>query len=143
MWLLKFLWYPKFLFLWQLLNVYVAKYHTGGEFWPTVHNCTIFSLVLMHIIVIGIFGLKKLPLASALILPLPILTLLFNEYCRKRFFPIFKAYPTEVWWLTTHSNLFWLFFFCWLLCLYVVHIPRLVVKLWFLLMHFLHALMSI
>ncbi|KAL9297203.1 hypothetical protein ACSQ67_023099 [Phaseolus vulgaris] len=79
----------------QLLNVYVAKYHTGGEFWPTVHNCTIFSLILMHIIVIGIFGQKKLPLASALILPLPILTLLFNEYCRKRFFPIFKAFPTE------------------------------------------------
>ncbi|RDY00136.1 CSC1-like protein HYP1, partial [Mucuna pruriens] len=79
----------------QLLNVYVAKYKTGGEFWPTVHNYTIFSLVLMHIIVIGIFGLKKLPLASALILPLPILTLLFNEYCQKRFFPIFKAYPAE------------------------------------------------
>ncbi|XP_061366002.1 CSC1-like protein HYP1 [Gastrolobium bilobum] len=79
----------------QLLNVYVAKYETGGEFWPTVHNYTIFSLVLMHIIVIGIFGLKKLPLASGLTLPLPILTLLFNEYCQKRFFPIFKAYPAE------------------------------------------------
>ncbi|KAK7394462.1 hypothetical protein VNO78_14990 [Psophocarpus tetragonolobus] len=79
----------------QLLNVYVAKYQTGGEFWPTVHNYTVFSLVLMHIIVIGIFGLKKLPLGSALTLPLPILTLLFNEYCQKRFFPIFKAYPAE------------------------------------------------
>ncbi|KAG4925844.1 CSC1-like protein HYP1 [Glycine soja] len=79
----------------QLLNVYMAKYQTGGEFWPTVHNYTIFSLVLMHIIVIGIFGLKKLPIASALTLPLPILTLLFNEYCQKRFFPIFKAYPAE------------------------------------------------
>ncbi|TKY65146.1 CSC protein HYP1 [Spatholobus suberectus] len=79
----------------QLLNVYVAKYQTGGEFWPTVHNDAIFSLVLMHIIVIGIFGMKKLPVASALTLPLPILTLLFNEYCQKRFFPIFKAYPAE------------------------------------------------
>ncbi|KAK7295409.1 hypothetical protein RJT34_18316 [Clitoria ternatea] len=79
----------------QLLNVYVPKYQTGGEFWPTVHTSTIFSLVLMQIIVIGIFGLKKLPLGSALTLPLPILTLLFNEYCQKRFFPIFKAYPAE------------------------------------------------
>ncbi|KAG4958723.1 hypothetical protein JHK87_035356 [Glycine soja] len=49
----------------------------------------------MHIIAIGIFGLKKLPLASILILPLPILTLLFNEYCQKRFFPIFKNYSAE------------------------------------------------
>ena len=84
----------------------MAKYQTGGEFWPTVHNYTIFSLVLMHIIVIGIFGLKKLPIASALTLPLPILTLLFNEYCQKRFFPIFKAYPAEVWWFTIPANLF-------------------------------------
>ncbi|ESW23255.1 hypothetical protein PHAVU_004G031700 [Phaseolus vulgaris] len=79
----------------QLLKVYVPKFETGGEFWPTVHNSTIFSLVLMHIIGIGIFGLKKLPLASILTLPLPILTLLFNEYCKKRFFPIFKDYPAE------------------------------------------------
>ncbi|KAG4926471.1 hypothetical protein JHK85_052957 [Glycine max] len=80
----------------QLLKVYVPKYETGGEFWPTVHSSTIFSLILMHIIAIGLFGLKKLPLASILILPLPILTLLFNEYCQKRFFPIFKNYSAEV-----------------------------------------------
>ncbi|XP_073107245.1 CSC1-like protein HYP1 [Elaeis guineensis] len=79
----------------QLLNVYLPKYETGGRFWPIVHNSTIFSLILMHIIVIGIFGLKQLPLASSLILPLPVLTLLFNDYCRKRFLPIFQAYSAE------------------------------------------------
>lgn len=76
----------------------MQKFETGGEFWPTVHNCTIFSLVLMHIIVIGIFGLKELPIASGFTLPLPIVTLLFNEYCQKRFIPIFNAYPAEVHW---------------------------------------------
>ncbi|KAJ4835385.1 CSC1-like protein hyp1 [Turnera subulata] len=79
----------------QLLNVYAPKYETGGEFWPIVHNGTIFSLILMHIIAIGLFGLKKLPLASSLTIPLPVLTLIFNEYCRKRFLPLFKGYPTE------------------------------------------------
>ncbi|MED6195788.1 hypothetical protein PIB30_041281 [Stylosanthes scabra] len=79
----------------QFLKVYVPKYETGGQFWPTVHNSTIFSLVLMHVIAIGIFGLKMLPLASALTIPLPILTLLFNEYCQNRFFPMFKDYPAE------------------------------------------------
>ncbi|KAK7852300.1 csc1-like protein hyp1 [Quercus suber] len=79
----------------QLLNVYAPKYEAGGRFWPIVHDSTIFSLVLMHIIAIGIFGLKKLPLASSLIIPLPILTLLFHEYCQKRFLPIFQAYPNE------------------------------------------------
>ncbi|XP_043703954.1 CSC1-like protein HYP1 isoform X3 [Telopea speciosissima] len=79
----------------QLLNVYELKFETGGKFWPIVHNSTIFSLILMHILAVGIFGLKKLPLASSLCIPLPVLTLLFNEYCRKRFLPIFTAYPAE------------------------------------------------
>ncbi|KAJ0980225.1 hypothetical protein J5N97_008480 [Dioscorea zingiberensis] len=79
----------------QLLNVYMPKYETGGRFWPIVHNSTIFSLILMQAVAFGIFGLKKLPLASSLILPLPALTLLFNDYCRKRFLPIFHAFPAE------------------------------------------------
>ncbi|GMI67423.1 hypothetical protein 1, ARABIDOPSIS THALIANA HYPOTHETICAL PROTEIN 1 [Hibiscus trionum] len=79
----------------QFLNVYAPKFESGGKFWPIVHDSTIFSLVLMHVIAIGIFGLKKLPLASSLIIPLPVLTLIFNAYCRKRFLPTFKSYPTE------------------------------------------------
>lgn len=79
----------------QLLNVYEPKFETGGTFWPIVHSSTIFSLVLMHIIAIGVFVLKKLPLASILTVPLPLLTLLFNDYCQKRFLPIFKSYSAE------------------------------------------------
>ncbi|KAF5939849.1 hypothetical protein HYC85_021016 [Camellia sinensis] len=79
----------------QLINVYEPKYETAGQFWPTVHNSMIFSLLLMHAIALGIFTLKKVSLASTLLVPLPILTLLFNAYCRKRFLPIFVAYSTE------------------------------------------------
>ncbi|KAK4367569.1 hypothetical protein RND71_011361 [Anisodus tanguticus] len=79
----------------QLLNVYEPKYETGGKLWPIVHDSMIFSLILMHVIAIGIFGLKKLPLASSLIVPLPILTLVFNSYCRRRFLPMFKSYSVE------------------------------------------------
>ncbi|KAG6526732.1 hypothetical protein ZIOFF_016733 [Zingiber officinale] len=80
----------------QLLDVYQPKYDTGGRFWPVVHNSTIFSLVLMHIIAVGIFGVKKLPVAAILIVPLPVLTLLFNDYCRKRFLPVFRKFSAEV-----------------------------------------------
>lgn len=79
----------------QLLNVYAPKFDTGGTFWPIIYDSTIFSLLLMHTIAIGTFGLKKLPLASSLSVPPLVLTLLFNDYCRKRFLPIFKAYPAE------------------------------------------------
>lgn len=79
----------------QLLNVYAPKYETGGKLWPIVHDSMIFSLILMHVIAIGIFGLKNLPLASSLTVPLPILTLVFNSYCRRRFLPMFKSYSVE------------------------------------------------
>ncbi|KAF4396375.1 hypothetical protein G4B88_019175 [Cannabis sativa] len=79
----------------QFINVYAPTYETAGKFWPIVHNSMIFSLLLMHAIAVGIFTLKKLPKASTLIIPLPILTLLFNEYCRKRFLPNFIAYSAE------------------------------------------------
>lgn len=87
---------PAHKFTVQFINVYAPKYETAGKFWPTVHNSMIFSLILMHAIAVGIFTLKKLSVASTLIFPLAVLTLLFNEYCRKRFLPIFSAYPAEV-----------------------------------------------
>lgn len=79
----------------QFINVYAPAFETGGKFWPAMHNTMIFSLVLMHAIAVGIFTLKKVSLASTLIFPLPVLTLLFNAYCRKRFLPIFVAYSAE------------------------------------------------
>lgn len=83
-------------FMLQFINVYAPRYESAGKFWPIVHDSMIFSLVLMHAIAVGIFSLKKLSLASTLLCPLPVLTLLFNEYCRKRFLPNFVAYSAEV-----------------------------------------------
>ncbi|KAH7849686.1 hypothetical protein Vadar_021505 [Vaccinium darrowii] len=74
----------------QILNVYVTKYQSGGQFWPMIHNTTIFSLVVTQVISIGVFGLKRLPVAAGLTTLLIPLTLLFSEYCRQRFHPVFK-----------------------------------------------------
>ncbi|ONK60411.1 uncharacterized protein A4U43_C08F18150 [Asparagus officinalis] len=73
----------------QFMNVYRTKYDYGGQLWPLVHNTTIFSLVLTQVIALGFFGLKKSPIASGFTIPLVILTLLFNENCKNRFYPIF------------------------------------------------------
>jgi hypothetical protein len=80
----------------QFINVYTPKYETAGRFWPIVHDSMIFALVLMQLIAVGSFALKKLSPASTWTLPLPVLTLLFNHYCRRRFLPIFTAYSAEV-----------------------------------------------
>ncbi|XP_058730567.1 CSC1-like protein At1g69450 [Vicia villosa] len=79
----------------QFINVYTAKYETAGRFWPIVHDSMIFSLILMQLIAVGSFALKKLSPASTWTLPLPVLTLIFNYYCRRRFLPIFTAYSAE------------------------------------------------
>lgn len=76
--------------------MYIPKYESGGQFWPIVHNTTIFSLVLTQIIALGVFGIKESPVASGFTIPLVICTLLFNEYCRQRFFPIFKKDAAQV-----------------------------------------------
>ncbi|XWS25467.1 hypothetical protein CRYUN_Cryun27aG0070700 [Craigia yunnanensis] len=80
----------------QILHVYVSKYESGGQFWPIVHNTTIFSLVLTQIIALGVFGIKISPVASGFTIPLILFTLLFNEYCRQRFSPVFKRSPAQV-----------------------------------------------
>lgn len=79
----------------QIINVYCSKYETGGQMWPTAHNATIFSLVLAQIIAIGVFGIKESPTSSSFTIPLVILTLLFNEYCRQRFYPIFNKFSAQ------------------------------------------------
>ncbi|XVF36475.1 hypothetical protein REPUB_Repub19eG0061700 [Reevesia pubescens] len=80
----------------QILHVYVPKYESGGQFWPIVHNTTVFSLVLTQIIALGVFSIKRSPVASGFTIPLILLTLLFNEYCRQRFTPVFKRSPAQI-----------------------------------------------
>ncbi|XP_050225929.1 CSC1-like protein RXW8 isoform X2 [Mercurialis annua] len=80
----------------QILNVYILEYEGGGHFWPIFHNTTIFSLVLTQIIALGVFGIKESPIAAGFIFPLVFFTLLFNEYCRQRFYPIFVKDPIQI-----------------------------------------------
>ncbi|KAM1875517.1 hypothetical protein FF1_042965 [Malus domestica] len=80
----------------QILNVYIAEYESGGQYWPMIHNTVIISLVIMQIIALGVFGLRKSPIASGFTIPLLIFTILFNEYCRQQFHPLFKNQVAEI-----------------------------------------------
>ncbi|KAL0558116.1 hypothetical protein IC582_006681 [Cucumis melo] len=80
----------------QILNVYISKYESGGQFWPIAHNTTIFAMVVAQIIALGVFGVKESPVASGFTIPLIVGTLLFHGYCRQRFRPIFRDPAAEV-----------------------------------------------
>ncbi|KAL9225665.1 hypothetical protein vseg_001561 [Gypsophila vaccaria] len=80
----------------QILNVYITEYDSGGKYWPIVHTSTIFSLVLAQIIAMGLFAMKKSTACLSFMVPLIILTLLYNEYFRRRFLPVFHTIASEV-----------------------------------------------
>ncbi|XP_057531633.1 CSC1-like protein RXW8 isoform X2 [Amaranthus tricolor] len=80
----------------QIVNVYITEYDSGGKYWPIVQNSTIFSLVLAQIMAIGVFVSKKSTVCLGFTIPLAICTLLFHEFCRRRFLPVFWNIAAEV-----------------------------------------------
>ncbi|XP_040992904.1 CSC1-like protein At3g54510 isoform X7 [Juglans microcarpa x Juglans regia] len=80
----------------QIEDVYETVYETCGQYWPYIHLYIVIAIILMQITMIGLFGLKSKPAASILTIPLLLFTLMFNEYCKKRFLPTFHHYPVQV-----------------------------------------------
>ncbi|PIA48205.1 hypothetical protein AQUCO_01400645v1 [Aquilegia coerulea] len=79
----------------QIQDVYDIVYETGGLYWPYIHHYIIVAMALMQITMIGLFGLKSKPSASISTVPLVLLTLVFNEYCKMRFLPTFFNYSIQ------------------------------------------------
>ncbi|CAJ2658689.1 unnamed protein product [Trifolium pratense] len=79
----------------QALKVYVPAYESYGRMWPHINNRILASLILYQITMFGYFGVQKFYYAPLLI-PLPILSLLFGFVCAKRFYPSFENQALEV-----------------------------------------------
>ncbi|PHT60090.1 CSC1-like protein [Capsicum baccatum] len=77
-------------FINQIEDVYITTYETCGLYWPYVHHYIIVAIILMQVTMIGLFGLKAKPSASFSVIPLMVVTILFNEYCKMRFLPTFN-----------------------------------------------------
>jgi hypothetical protein len=105
-------------FKYQLVHVFVQRFESGGTFWPVVYSKMSTSLLIAQLCLVGIFGLKEVPAQAVLVVPMPILTLLFDRYvlaaslvaglCRRRWRP-----PTDRLWLGLHGSSHAFFsFFC-------------------------------
>ncbi|KAG2400467.1 CSC1-like protein [Vigna angularis] len=80
-----------------LLFYFVLAYLVyRNQLWPIAHNTTVLSLLVAQVIALGVFGIKQSPVASGFTFPLLICTVLFHQYCRQRFLPIFKNNATQV-----------------------------------------------
>ena len=61
----------------QLMAVARESYQSGGLVWLRVFNQLITGLIIFQITMIGLLGIKKAPVPSLLVLPLPFITLVF------------------------------------------------------------------
>ncbi|KAL2341096.1 hypothetical protein Fmac_009036 [Flemingia macrophylla] len=79
----------------QALKVYVPSYETYGRMWPHIHNRILASLILHQITMFGYFGVQQF-YYTPLLIPLPILSLVYGFVCAKKFYPAFRHQALEV-----------------------------------------------
>ncbi|MQM13916.1 hypothetical protein Taro_046843, partial [Colocasia esculenta] len=79
----------------QALKVYIPSYESYGRMWPHMHTRIIAALIVYQITMIGFFGVKKFYYAPIL-LPLPVLSIIFAYVCNNLFYPAFDRTPLEV-----------------------------------------------
>ncbi|XP_031267519.1 CSC1-like protein At1g32090 [Pistacia vera] len=79
----------------QIINVYNQQYESAGAFWPHVHSRIIASLLISQLLLLGLLSTKEAANSTPLLIVLPILTLAFHKYCKRRFEPAFRKYPLE------------------------------------------------
>lgn len=79
----------------QALKVYVPSYESYGRMWPHINNRVLASLVLFQVTMAGYFGVQKF-VYTPLLIPLPILSLIFGFVCAKKFYPAFQHPTLEV-----------------------------------------------
>ncbi|ONK71592.1 uncharacterized protein A4U43_C04F10280 [Asparagus officinalis] len=79
----------------QIINVYNQKYESAGAFWPHVHTQMVISLLISHILLLGLLSTKKAAYSTPLLLALPLLTFCFHKYCKSRFEPAFRKQSLE------------------------------------------------
>ncbi|GAB4829395.1 CSC1-like protein erd4 [Ancistrocladus abbreviatus] len=79
----------------QALKVYVPSYESYGRMWPHLHDRILASLLLYQVTMLGYFGIKKF-YSTPVLIPLPIITLIFSVVCSRKFYRFFYRPALEV-----------------------------------------------
>ncbi|KAJ0909974.1 putative calcium-dependent channel, 7TM region phosphate [Helianthus annuus] len=79
----------------QVINVYHQKYESAASYWPGVHHRILIGLIISQITLLGLLSTKEAANSTPLLLALPILTLWFHRFCKKRFESAFSKFPLQ------------------------------------------------
>eukprot|EP01062_Namystynia_karyoxenos_P068860 TRINITY_DN6396_c0_g1_i1.p1 TRINITY_DN6396_c0_g1~~TRINITY_DN6396_c0_g1_i1.p1 ORF type:complete len:796 (+),score=264.54 TRINITY_DN6396_c0_g1_i1:87-2390(+) len=69
----------------QLLFTYRPMYQFNGRLWPTLFTRAVVGLFIMQMTMVGVLSLKYAKAQGPLLVPLPVLTLVFLRTCHCRF----------------------------------------------------------
>lgn len=72
-------------YAYQLIFVYRTHFETNGQFWPLAFSRMVAGMFIWQVMMIGLLSLKKGFAQSPLLLPLPVITLLFYRECHGRY----------------------------------------------------------
>mmetsp|Transcript_10784 Transcript_10784/g.16622 ORF Transcript_10784/g.16622 Transcript_10784/m.16622 type:complete len:874 (+) Transcript_10784:239-2860(+) len=78
----------------QLMYIYPTTPDSGGRLWLGFINIALTCMMVAEFTLFGYLGLKKVPLAVSLMIPLIIVTLLFNFYIRQQHFHLGLYLPS-------------------------------------------------
>lgn len=79
----------------QALKVYVPSFESYGRMWPHLHTRILAALLLYQVTMLGYFGVKTFHY-TGLLVPLPIISLIFSFVCQKKFYRFFQYTALEV-----------------------------------------------
>ncbi|KAE8685892.1 CSC1-like protein [Hibiscus syriacus] len=79
----------------QIINVYNQEYESAAAFWPDVHLRIIVALIVSQLLLMGLLSTKEAASSTPLLITLPVLTIWFHRFCKKRYEPAFVRYPLQ------------------------------------------------
>ncbi|KAL0039508.1 hypothetical protein WJX77_000232 [Trebouxia sp. C0004] len=62
----------------QMVYVFTESYQSGGKIWRQAFDQIIVAVLIWQLLMIGLIGLKKAPTQAGLLVPLPIITIVFR-----------------------------------------------------------------
>lgn len=74
----------------QALKVYIPDFESRARMWPHMHARILAALGLSQLTMLGYFGIKKFA-GTVLMIPLPILTIMYWLYSYKKYYRSFKV----------------------------------------------------
>lgn len=80
----------------QFLFIYPTRNDSGGKLWVNFIQIIVICMIIAQIALIGVLSLKKNKIAAPLLIPLPIITLLFSVYLGQKHYYVISHLPTKI-----------------------------------------------